>query len=87
MIRSQTVHFALSWLLLSNKCDTYDETLPPVSKLEDYEESSSGFDWKAVLIGYGCEMVLRVAMGYLVFSKRKHKWVVRIVERGLHALE
>ncbi|XP_044500246.1 receptor-like protein 9DC3 [Mangifera indica] len=60
-------NLALCGFPLLNKCDNYDETPQPLSKSDD-GESSNGFGWKAVLIGYGCGMVLGVMMGYLVFS-------------------
>ncbi|XP_031286454.1 receptor-like protein 35 [Pistacia vera] len=64
------------------KCGTDDGKPQPPSTLEDDAESSSGFGWKVVLMGYGCGMVLGVTMGYLVFSTGKPQWVVRIVEGG-----
>lgn len=67
---------------LSKKCGNDDLTPQPPSTLEDDEESSNGFSWKVVLIGYGCGVVLGVMMGYLVFSTGKPQWLVRIVEGG-----
>ncbi|XP_031278900.1 receptor-like protein 9DC3 [Pistacia vera] len=64
---------------LSKECKS-DETLQPPSKLEDDVESSIGFGWKAVLMGYGCGMVFGLIMGYLVFSTGKPHWIVSIVE-------
>ncbi|XP_031286472.1 receptor-like protein 9DC3 [Pistacia vera] len=64
---------------LSKECKS-DETLQPPTKLEDDAESSIGFGWKVVLIGYGCGMVFGLIMGYLVFSTGKPHWIVSIVE-------
>ncbi|XP_044467782.1 receptor-like protein Cf-9 homolog [Mangifera indica] len=72
-------NLALCGFPLSNTCETYDETPRPLSKSDD-GESSNSFGWKAVLIGYGCGMVLGVMLGYLVFSTGKPQWVIRIVE-------
>ncbi|XP_044467563.1 receptor-like protein 33 [Mangifera indica] len=72
-------NLALCGFPLSNTCETYEETPQSLSKSDD-GESSNGFGWKAVLIGYGCGMVLGVTMGYLVFSTGKPLWVIRIVE-------
>ncbi|XP_031286420.1 receptor-like protein 9DC3 [Pistacia vera] len=75
-------NLALCGFPLSQKCGTYNETPQPPSTLEDDAESSSGFGWKVVLIGYGCGMVLGLTMGYLVFSIGKPQWVIRMVEGG-----
>ncbi|XP_044481706.1 receptor-like protein 33 [Mangifera indica] len=72
-------NLALCGFPLSNTCETYEKTPQSLSKSND-GESSNGFGWKAVLIGYGCGMVLGVTMGYLVFSTGKPLWVIRIVE-------
>ncbi|XP_044511441.1 receptor-like protein 9DC3 [Mangifera indica] len=72
-------NLALCGFPLSNTCETYDETPQPLLKSGD-GESSNGFGWKVVLIGYGCGMVLGVTMGYLVFSIGKPLWLIRIVE-------
>ncbi|XP_044481721.1 receptor-like protein 33 [Mangifera indica] len=72
-------NLALCGFPLSNTCETYEKTPQPLSKSDD-GESSNGFGWKAVLIGYKCGMVLGVTMGYLVFSTGKPLWVIRIVE-------
>ena len=40
----------------------------------------NGFDWKAVLIGYGCGLVVGLAMGYVMFKMGKPQWLVRLIE-------
>ena len=58
--------------------------LPPPLPLvfqEDHDSSfASGFDWKAVLIGYGCWLLLGITMGYDVFKTGKPKWLVWFIE-------
>ena len=69
---------------LSMKCST-DETPsppPPPSIFEEDNDSmfASGFGWKSVLMGYGCGLVIGMAMGYIVFKTGKPHWLVRFVE-------
>ncbi|KAK4573684.1 hypothetical protein RGQ29_031580 [Quercus rubra] len=72
---------------LSMKCST-DETPspppppPPPSIFEEDNDSTfaSGFGWKSVLMGYGCGLVIGMAMGYIVFKTGKPHWLVRFVE-------
>ncbi|XP_044465935.1 receptor-like protein 33 [Mangifera indica] len=64
---------------LSKECKS-DGTLQPRSEIEDNAESTNGFGWKVVLIGYASGMVIGLFMGYLVFSTGKPQLLVRIVE-------
>ncbi|XP_044464771.1 receptor-like protein 6 [Mangifera indica] len=64
---------------LSKECKS-DGTLQPQSEIEDNAESTNGFGWKVVLIGYAFGMVIGLFMGYLVFSTGKPRLLVRIVE-------
>nr|XP_027124919.1 receptor-like protein 9DC3 [Coffea arabica] len=51
---------------------------------EQYDDSEffDGFTWKAVLLGYGCGLVLGLVMGGLIFSTGKPRWFVLIVEES-----
>lgn len=67
---------------LSKKCSD-DEAPPPPSLIfqeEDDQGSAIGFEWKAVMMGYGCGMVFGWVMGYLIFLTGKLDWLIRIVE-------
>ncbi|XP_027172855.1 receptor-like protein 7 [Coffea eugenioides] len=63
------------------------ETPPPATPWEaeqQYDDSEffDGFTWKAVLLGYGCGLVLGLVMGGLVFLTGKPRWFVLIVEES-----
>ncbi|CAL5376357.1 unnamed protein product [Camellia sinensis] len=60
---------------LSNTCS---DPRPP--QQEDDMYSSSGFNWYVILLGYGCGLVWGLVMGYVMFSKGKPQWLVRIIE-------
>ena len=71
--------FPLSW-----KCRA-DEPPPPPPALNFQEDNNdsmfgNGFDWKVVLIKYGCGLVLGLAMGYVTFKMGKLQWLVRLIE-------
>ncbi|CDP15619.1 unnamed protein product [Coffea canephora] len=63
------------------------EVPPPATPWEaeqQYDDSEffDGFTWKAVLLGYGCGLVLGLVMGGLIFSTGKPRWFVLIVEES-----
>ncbi|XVF79478.1 hypothetical protein PTKIN_Ptkin14bG0225800 [Pterospermum kingtungense] len=62
---------------LSKLC-SYNQT-QQVHK-EDGSESSIGFGWEVVLVGYGFGLVFGMVVGYVVFKTGKPKWVVSLVE-------
>ena len=77
-------NLGLCEFLLSMKCST-DETPSPPPLPSIFEEDNdsmfaSGFGWKSVLMGYGCGLVIGMAMGYIVFKTGKPHWLVRFVE-------
>ncbi|XP_071912836.1 receptor-like protein 9DC3 isoform X2 [Coffea arabica] len=63
------------------------EAPPPATPWEaeeQYDDSEffDGFTWKAVLLGYGCGLVLGLVMGGLIFLTGKPRWFVLIVEES-----
>ncbi|KAG4150201.1 hypothetical protein ERO13_D05G381200v2 [Gossypium hirsutum] len=53
----------------------------PLNVLEkDGSKSNIAFEWKVVLIGYGCGVVFGMLVGYVVFQTGKPKWLVNLVE-------
>ncbi|XP_034677790.1 receptor-like protein Cf-9 [Vitis riparia] len=67
---------------LSKKCVVDKAPQPPK---EEEVESDTGFDWKVILMGYGCGLVVGLLfMGCLVFLTRKPKWFVRMIEGDRH---
>ncbi|GKV50925.1 hypothetical protein SLEP1_g57603 [Rubroshorea leprosula] len=65
---------------LSRKCDYYNsESLPPASSTSEGNEDSgllAEFDWKLVLLGYGCGLLIGVVIGNIVFT-RKREWFMK----------
>ncbi|KAL7190941.1 hypothetical protein ACSBR2_023085 [Camellia fascicularis] len=53
---------------------------PRTQQQEGDTYSLSGFNWYVILSGYGCGLVWRLVMGYLMFSRGKPQWLVRIIE-------
>ncbi|TYG71759.1 hypothetical protein ES288_D05G424100v1 [Gossypium darwinii] len=53
---------------------------PPNVLEKDGSKSNIAFDWKVVLIGYGCGVVFGMLVGYVVFQTGKPKWLVNLVE-------
>jgi ribose/xylose/arabinose/galactoside ABC-type transport system permease subunit len=41
---------------------------------------TSGFGWKAVVMGYGCGFMFGLVMGYLVLRTRKPQRVVSLIK-------
>ncbi|XP_044465634.1 receptor-like protein 9DC3 [Mangifera indica] len=76
---SYTGNLGLCGFPLSKECKS-DGPPQPQSEIEDNAESTNGFGWKVVLIGYAFGMVIGLFMGYLVFSTGKPQLLVRIVE-------
>ncbi|GLT81569.1 hypothetical protein SLE2022_000140 [Rubroshorea leprosula] len=65
---------------LSRKCDSYNsKNLPPPSSTSKGNEDSgllAEFDWKLVLLGYGCGFLIGVVIGNIVFT-RKREWFMK----------
>ena len=59
---------------LSRACGS-SEASPPTSS-SSKQGSTSEFDWKFVLMGYGSGLVIRVSIGYFLTSW-KHEWFVK----------
>ncbi|XP_028110381.1 receptor-like protein 6 [Camellia sinensis] len=74
-------NLALCGFPLSKKCKEL-QSLPPPTILQHDENSdwASGFNWKVVVMGYGCRFVFGMVMGYLMFVTRRPEWLMKIVE-------
>ena len=72
---------------LSKKCSINElspPSLPPIFQEDNDSMFTSGFGWKAVLLGYGCGLVFGSAMGYLVFKIGKPQYLLRLIEEKRH---
>ncbi|KAL5824005.1 hypothetical protein ACOSQ4_021905 [Xanthoceras sorbifolium] len=71
----------LCGLPLSKKCsnssskDVRPEPAPSTSFYEEW------FDWKIIMMGYACGLVIGSSTGYMTLSTGKPKWIVSMVER------
>ncbi|XVF78957.1 hypothetical protein PTKIN_Ptkin14bG0180300 [Pterospermum kingtungense] len=64
---------------LSTSCSNNGESKPTPTK----DHFTGGFNWKtAMLIGYGCGVVLGLSMGYIIFTTGKPWWFVKMIERA-----
>ncbi|KAL5759007.1 hypothetical protein ACOSP7_021618 [Xanthoceras sorbifolium] len=50
----------------------------PAPSTSFYEE---WFDWKIIMMGYACGLVIGLSTGYMTLSTGKPKWIVSMVER------
>ncbi|KAL3530210.1 hypothetical protein ACH5RR_009532 [Cinchona calisaya] len=75
-------NLALCGFPLTKDCEVSHSPSPPLGFEEEYESDFfDGFTWKAVLLGYGCGLVLGLAMGCLMFLIGKPRWFIHIVDR------
>ncbi|XP_059446715.1 putative receptor like protein 25 [Corylus avellana] len=66
---------------LSKKCENSEDSPPPPSTFEENQNSLSSFefDWKVVVIGYGCGFIVGLLVGQIVI---KHDWVMKTFAIG-----
>ncbi|MFQ6655167.1 hypothetical protein Gotur_025842, partial [Gossypium turneri] len=57
------------------------EPAPPNVLEKDGSKSNIAFEWKVVLIGYGCGVVFGMLVGYVVFQTGKPKWLVNLSQQ------
>ncbi|PWA35612.1 Leucine-rich repeat-containing protein [Artemisia annua] len=74
-------NLGLCGLPLIKKCSEHTHK----QELESHEEES-GFTWEVVTLGYGCETLLGLVMGYFMLSTRKVKWFNVIADAGEHMI-
>lgn len=65
---------------LSKACDSHENQPPPPSIPEEDSAHTNIFDWKIILMGYGCGLIGGLSMGYIVFQTRRPEWFVRMFE-------
>ncbi|CAL5374445.1 unnamed protein product [Camellia sinensis] len=64
---------------LLNTCNPRTPQPPPLM-FQQEDNTSCGFNWEVILPGYMCGLVWGLVMGYLMFSRGKPQWLVRIIE-------
>ncbi|KAL7225706.1 hypothetical protein ACSBR1_020960 [Camellia fascicularis] len=73
-------NIGLCGLPLSKKCGSPEVAESPSlssSSSHDFKYKLDGFEWEAVLMGYGCGAVIGLVIGSCII-RRKEKWLVRI---------
>ncbi|XP_039170180.1 receptor-like protein 33 [Eucalyptus grandis] len=67
---------------LPETCTNNPREIPPVTILRENDIGhGSWFEWKAILMGYGCGTVAGVSLGYIVLGSRKFEWLAGLLER------
>ncbi|WRX28868.1 Leucine-rich repeat - like 10 [Theobroma cacao] len=64
---------------VSKTCGKEDTQEPPESVFHEEGVFSSPSDWKFVMMGYGCGLVLGLSAGYIILTIGKPEWLVRMV--------
>ena len=74
-------NLALCGFPLSKICEE-QQPLPPSPTLQHDENSDweGKFNWKVVVMGYGCGFVFGMVIGYLMLVTRSPEWLMKIVE-------
>ncbi|XP_017979602.1 PREDICTED: receptor-like protein 12 [Theobroma cacao] len=66
---------------VSKSCGKDEEQEPPESAFHEEGIYSCPLDWKFVMMGYGCGLVLGLSTGYIMLTIGKPEWLVRMVQR------
>ncbi|GLT38713.1 hypothetical protein SLA2020_129430 [Shorea laevis] len=66
---------------LTKKCHNEEEPRAPLSQFDEEDDSTTLFEWKFALAGYGCGLVLGLSLGYIAFTTGKPWWMVKKVEK------
>ncbi|GLU15159.1 hypothetical protein SLE2022_316760 [Rubroshorea leprosula] len=66
---------------LTKKCHNEKEPRAPPSQFDEEDDSTTLFEWKFALAGYGCGLMLGLSLGYIAFTTGKPWWVVKKVEK------
>ncbi|KAL3733192.1 hypothetical protein ACJRO7_022680 [Eucalyptus globulus] len=67
---------------LSKTCTNNPREIPLVTILRENDTGHGGwFEWRAILMGYGCGTVGGVSLGYVVLGSRKFEWLAGLLER------
>ncbi|EOY13372.1 Receptor like protein 33 [Theobroma cacao] len=65
---------------VSKRCGKDEEQEPPESALHEEGIFPCPLDWKFVMMGYGCGLVLGLSTGYIMLTIGKPEWLVRMVQ-------
>ncbi|XP_017979790.1 PREDICTED: receptor like protein 30 [Theobroma cacao] len=68
---------------VSKRCGKDEEQEPPESVFHEEGIFPCPLNWKFVMMGYGCGLVLGLSAGYIMLTIRKPEWLVRM---GLDSL-
>ncbi|XP_010064258.2 receptor-like protein 33 [Eucalyptus grandis] len=67
---------------LSETCTNNPREIPHVTILRENDTGHVGwFEWRAILMGYGCGTVGGVSLAYVVLGSRKFEWLTGLLER------
>ncbi|KAL3733202.1 hypothetical protein ACJRO7_022689 [Eucalyptus globulus] len=67
---------------LPKTCTNNPREIPLVTILRENDTGhGSWFEWRAILMGYGCGTIAGVSLGYIVLGSRKFEWLAGLLER------
>ncbi|KAL3733191.1 hypothetical protein ACJRO7_022679 [Eucalyptus globulus] len=67
---------------LPETCTNNPQEIPLVTILQENDTGhGSWFEWRAILMGYGCGTVGGVSLGYIVLGSKKFEWLTGLLEK------
>ncbi|KAK3423617.1 hypothetical protein EUGRSUZ_F00281 [Eucalyptus grandis] len=67
---------------LPETCTNNPREIAPITILRENDTGHGGwFEWRAILMGYGCGTIGGVSLGYIVLGSRKFEWLAGLLER------
>ncbi|KAL3347291.1 hypothetical protein AABB24_021126 [Solanum stoloniferum] len=76
----------LRGLPLSKHCGGDDQATTPAELDQEEEEDSPMINWQAVLMGYGCGLVIGLSVIYIMLSTQYPAWFSRMVVKLEHRI-
>ncbi|KAH0780547.1 hypothetical protein KY290_000145 [Solanum tuberosum] len=76
----------LRGLPLSKHCGGDDQATTPAELYQEEEEDSPMISWQAVLMGYGCGLVIGLSVIYIMLSTQYPTWFSRLVVQLEHII-
>ncbi|KAH9742829.1 Receptor-like protein 7 [Citrus sinensis] len=72
-------NLGLCGFALTQQCSNYEVPPAPMPEEDDTSSSWAWFDWKIVVMGYGCGVIWGLSLGYLAFSTGKPRWLMMMM--------
>ncbi|ESR60013.1 hypothetical protein CICLE_v10017911mg [Citrus x clementina] len=72
-------NLGLCGFALTQQCSNYEVPPAPMPEEDDTSSSWAWFDWKIVVMGYGCGVIWGLSLAYLAFSTGKPRWLMMMM--------